>query len=844
LISAVPGILGVPALYLFCRELAGKRTAVCAGFLFAVGHWNVRLSRWGWDEVAMTTLQIVSAYFLVRGFQRREPRSFVWAGIMMGFCLYTYIASRLALAAALACLGGYIVPGRDHWGERFKPLLTFALAVTLTVAPLSVFYLQHPNLFTVRTGEVNIFRQLGGPNGLAPLLTNIKSHLLMFHVRGDVFPKHDLPYAPLLDPVTGGLFLIGLGMSLWRWRSPGYALCQWWFWIGLLAGVLSDNGGFPHAYRTGNVAPIAMAMAALPLGWLLSRAGVGEKAHQRYAVLTLITGVIGAIIGLNYHNFFVRWANLPALWDDMLTSRGTTVARYILREPQQKPTFVSRWVLDAGFGTLMRNDASGNETRTKNWNPDYWNADTNPPLTGMPENVVYFCNPDWERWMRSWYPHAGWTVLRNGNGDAYSAVMEIPATDLGATQGLYRRVVRDDQPAESATPFASQVVNGLRGTWTLFEGYYYVHIPEFLTFGAPDGGIAGLWLDGRRILESGERVSSEESADLGMRPVWILTPGEVDRPPPLMLRQRWLRGSEVPRGNLAPSADSTQTGLSATVYAGADWTGEPVATLEPSQPMLPSHHPPPPYGARWSGVLRADLDGEYTLGVAMDDGGDVTLDGRRVIEDRGGYAEAVLPLSVGWHPIEIRYFDTGGGAYLSLLWIRPHDKEIVGNDQWSARQFAPINEGAFYRVPFAGRGLLARYYSDPHFHGPPFLSVVENGQWLTHHQGEHFSVELEGYWYFPESARYWLGLNSDDGSWLYLDGELVVDNGGTHGFAPTGKEIEVTRGLHHVLVRYFQDTGGAGLQLLWAPNGGPPYQVPPVFLYPTDPYLTRRDGGS
>jgi len=72
MISVIPGILGVPALYLFCREFAGKRTAICAGFFYAVGHWNVRLSRWGWDEVAMTTLQILSCYFLLRGLRRQQ----------------------------------------------------------------------------------------------------------------------------------------------------------------------------------------------------------------------------------------------------------------------------------------------------------------------------------------------------------------------------------------------------------------------------------------------------------------------------------------------------------------------------------------------------------------------------------------------------------------------------------------------------------------------------------------------------------------------------------------------------------------------------------------------------
>ena len=110
----------------------------------------------------------------------------------------------------------------------------------------------------------------------------------MFHVQGDKFAKHALPYKPMLDPVTGALFVVGFLVTVWRWRTPGFLLCQCWLWFGLLAGMLSTNFGSPHAYRTGNVAPAAVLMAALPLGWLLDRARPTDPGWFRKGIMLTV----------------------------------------------------------------------------------------------------------------------------------------------------------------------------------------------------------------------------------------------------------------------------------------------------------------------------------------------------------------------------------------------------------------------------------------------------------------------------------------------------------------------------------------------------------------------------
>ena len=65
---------------------------------------------------------------------------------------------------------------------------------------------------------------------------------------------------------------------------------------------------------------------------------------------------------------------------------------------------------------------------------------------------------------------------------------------------------------------------------------------------------------------------------------------------------------------------------------------------------------------------------------------------------------------------------------------------------------------------------------------------------------------------------------SDDGSWLYLDGTLLVNNGGLHGPTEVCRTTTLQGGTHTVLVNFFERDGGAVLEVtldgaFLTPNG-------------------------
>ena len=84
-------------------------------------------------------------------------------------------------------------------------------------------------------------------------------------------------------------------------------------------------------------------------------------------------------------------------------------------------------------------------------------------------------------------------------------------------------------------------------------------------------------------------------------------------------------------------------------------------------------------------------------------------------------------------------------------------------------------------------------------------------------------------------GSYTFSLNSDDGSKLYIDGNLVVDNDGLHGMFARQGSVVLTAGDHNIEVQYFQGPRyEIGLQLSWQPPNGEMQIVPPAVLYPPD----------
>jgi hypothetical protein len=83
----------------------------------------------------------------------------------------------------------------------------------------------------------------------------------------------------------------------------------------------------------------------------------------------------------------------------------------------------------------------------------------------------------------------------------------------------------------------------------------------------------------------------------------------------------------------------------------------------------------------------------------------------------------------------------------------------------------------------------------------------------------NFFAAFQAYIRIKRAGKYTFYTASNDGSELYINKRIVVDNDGIHGMKTRGGTIFLKKGTANVHVYFFEAGGGAGLRVLWAGPG-------------------------
>ena len=138
------------------------------------------------------------------------------------------------------------------------------------------------------------------------------------------------------------------------------------------------------------------------------------------------------------------------------------------------------------------------------------------------------------------------------------------------------------------------------------------------------------------------------------------------------------------------------------------------------------------------------------------------------------------------------------------------DDEIARHKEHPAHNVNPEKKGVSYT-----------YYEGPFTSVRKFEEegvAVEKGVLHTFDitgakAANHFGYKFDCWFYAPESDLYLFKLSSDDGSVLTIDGEVVVDNDGSHSIRHESGKIRLAKGFHALELRYFDDSDGQEISL-------------------------------
>lgn len=307
--SLLFSLAGLLFSYLWVRRAFGRWAALATLGLMAVSFWTVWMGRAALRVGTVTPVAAVAAFLIVllmeNKFGRRLAR---WAaslalGIVLGLSFYTYRAgSMIFLLYVLFAL--YLVMVHRDQARKLAIPLTLAVVIALPMALI----------FATQPGADPRFGQIAGPwqaftmGDFGPLLEGTVANLGMLFWQGDLETHYNVPGRPIFEPIGALLFIAGVGIALWRWRQPLYALCLLWLTVGLLPGIFTLPA--PSFVHTVSAQGVVFVFPGIALGRL--HRWFTERRGKRRALLTpLLVSLLVVVNGIwTFADYFYVWPEL------------------------------------------------------------------------------------------------------------------------------------------------------------------------------------------------------------------------------------------------------------------------------------------------------------------------------------------------------------------------------------------------------------------------------------------------------------------------------------------------------------------------------------------------------
>jgi hypothetical protein len=219
------------------------------------------------------------------------------------------------------------------------------------------------------------------------------------------------------------------------------------------------------------------------------------------------------------------------------------------------------------------------------------------------------------------------------------------------------------------------------------------------------------------------------------------------------------------------------------------------------------------FGADITATIRVATAGTYTFNTSSDDGSLLFIDGQLVVNNNfaQGFTErqGSIQLSAGTHTMEVQYAQAFGGSALSatlpagVSYVYEQPTLAIYHDPSSLTPASPIPPPL---VPTDATLVGGIPTTDVNF-GLPTMN------WNPFGLTDNLSAEMQAYFVVPTDGSYTFSTGSDDGSILFIDGRMVVNNSYYQGYTVRAQTVNLTAGYHAFNLQYFQGGGGAAFTM-------------------------------
>ena len=352
--SILFGTLTVLGMFFLGREIfRSSRAGLIAAYLQAFSFWAINFSRISFRAIMLPFILVFTFYFILRGLRTKSYWSFAAAGIFYGIGFHTYIAYRVSPLIFILLLIFLIISKENFIKEYWKHVLLFALVTLAFAAPLLLDFYHHPEYFETRANAISVFSpEINQGNLIGTLAKSIGLSLVKYNFWGDQNWRHNYPPYPILDPISGILFLIGIiyaFIKLFHLLAIRFfkkirdeklvvlALLIVWFFVMLMPEFLTAEG-LPHALRSIGTMPAVFLLATIPATWVIGKSenfGFFSKIGT-LALVTLAFLFIGIFNPVKYFFYWGENRNQHAMFNENFKNMAT----FLLGLPPETNKFI------------------------------------------------------------------------------------------------------------------------------------------------------------------------------------------------------------------------------------------------------------------------------------------------------------------------------------------------------------------------------------------------------------------------------------------------------------------------------------------------------------------------
>ena len=266
------------------------------------------------------------------------------------------------------------------------------------------------------------------------------------------------------------------------------------------------------------------------------------------------------------------------------------------------------------------------------------------------------------------------------------------------------------------------------------------------------------------------------------------------------------------------------------------------------------------FGFSFTGYINVPSDGQYKFYTSSDDGSKLLIDDVLVVNNDGlhGTTEesGTIGLKAGKHAITGLFFQKDGDEVFIVNYEGAgiSKRNIPASELYRNASGNSSNQGNLLPAVYPSNtvnGLNYKYYEGSWNMLPSFNSLnpvktgnTNNFSLSNKNRSDKYGFDFKGYIDVPVDGQYKFYTASDDGSKLYIDNVLVVDNDGLHSNNEQSGTIGLKAGKHAINGLFFQQGGDAVFVVSYEGGGYSKQQIPAGILYrSTTSYSAVFDNG-